>query len=236
MTMLRTARSVLVGLVTLPFVSSLAVAGDPCGAGLFKAAVRGKTLELRWDGKIDVTMAEVISHTFFAHRSKATSVRLSLNSCGGWVPYMERTIHVLETLKGTHELTTIVDRGDKCGSACVPVFLAGTRRLGAFASLWFFHPVAQDRKAQPRGAAVRELLGEATDVVIDRYFTAAGVSPDWILYMRRTLRSHDLWQTGRDLWDSRSGTFTETLDNLEPREEGPVDLPPALACGSSCRG
>src|SRR6185503_10756805 len=31
MTMLRTARSVLVGLVTLPFVSSLAVAGDPCG-------------------------------------------------------------------------------------------------------------------------------------------------------------------------------------------------------------
>ena len=80
------------------------------------------------------------------------------------------------------------------------------------------------------------LLPEVTEDFITRYFVPAGVSHDWIQFMRRTIRNVDLWQTGRDLWEAKSGILTEPMSNLEPREEGPVNLPPALVCGSVCRG
>ena len=149
---------------------------------------------------------------------------------------MAAAINVLTHIKATHSLTTVVDRGSICGSACVPIFLAGTRRVGALASLWFFHPASWPAPQRGAVAPTRELAADFTDSMITRYFGPAGVDPDWILQLRRTLNKDDLWQTGRDLWESKSGILTETLDNIQPREEGPIDLAPALACGSVCRG
>ena len=55
--------------------------------------------------------------------------------------------------------------------------------------------------------------------------------------MRQTLRTKDLWQTGRDLWETSSGILTETIENEEQREGDHIDLPtPALACGVLCKG
>ena len=213
-----------------------AQAGDACGTGHMRSAgVRDGALVLRWDGRIDRQMATDIAAEFHQHKRASKTVSLSLKSCGGNSGSMEAIINVLTYIKATHSLTTVVDRGSVCGSACVPIFLAGHRRVGALASLWFFHPAS--RQTPQRGtAATRELHPDYTDSMITRYFVPAGVDPDWILQLRRTLNKEDLWQTGRDLWETNSNILTETLDNKQPREEGPIELAPALACGLVCRG
>jgi hypothetical protein len=197
--------------------------------------VRGGMLFLRWEGTIDAKMVADISAEFDQYKRTAKTVTFSLSSCGGSTHHMNMAINLLNYIKATHPLTTMVERGGICGSACVAVFLAGSRRIGALASLWFFHPARRpSTKEGARGGVL--LLPEVTDNFITRYFVPAGVSPDWIQFMRRTIRDVDLWQTGRDLWEAKSGILTEPMSNLEPREEGPVDLPPGLVCGSRCRG
>ena len=212
-----------------------AQAGDACGPGhLRKLEVRRNTLELRWEGSIAQQMAADIAAEFDRHKRHVSKVSLSLHSCGGAMHDMQRTIAMLEQIKATHELATVVDRGDLCGSACVPIFLTGTRRVAALTSSFFFHPVVV-RKEDP-GMPDTGLRSQQTDEVIRRYFAQPGVSNDWIQFLRRTLRTHDLWQSGRDLWESNSGMLTEMLDNLAPREDGPIDLPNEIACGVLCRG
>lgn len=212
-----------------------AQAGDACGPGhMHKVEVRRNTLELRWEGSIAQQMADEIAAAFDRYKRDVSKVSLSLHSCGGAMHYMQVTIAMLEQIKGTHELTTVVDRGDLCGSACVPIFLTGTRRVAALTSSFFFHPVVVQR-GDP-GLPDTGLRSQQTDEVIRRYYVQPGVSTDWIEFLRRTLRTHDLWQSGRDLWESKSGMLTETLDNLAPREDGPIDLPNEIACGTLCRG
>ena len=144
---------------------------------------------------------------------------------------------MLEQIKATHQVATIVDRGDLCGSACVVVFLAGKRRVGALTSAFYFHPVVMWRgdPGTPEAVARMKRRSQVTDDVIWRYFVRAGLS-EIGFNTARTLRTHDLWQSGRDLWESKSGILTETLDNLAPREDGPIELPNGIACTTHCRG
>lgn len=230
-----TLASAFVSLVAGP-----AAALDPCGPGhMSKAEVHGGVLELRWEGEIVDQMSGDIAAEFARRKGQATTVSLTLHSCGGSMLYMQRAITVLEQIKGTHEVVTIVDRGGLCGSACVPIFLTGKRRVGALTSSFYFHPVVVGR-GDPGTAAEHartQYRSQRTDELIRRYFIPARVSDDWLRYLRKTLRTHDLWQSGRDLWDSKSGILTETLDNLQPRDDGQVDLPgDEIACGLVCRG
>ena len=203
-----------------------------------KAKAHGGVLELRWEGKIIEQTAADIAAEFDRYKRHVSTVSLSLHSCGGSLHYAQRTIAVLEQIKATHQVATVVDRGDLCGSACVVVFLAGKRRVGALTSAFYFHPVVMRRgdPGTPETVARMKRRSQVTDDVIWRYFVRAGLSEDWLQYLRRTLRTHDLWQSGRDLWEFKSGILTETLDNLAPREDGPIELPNGTACTTHCRG
>ena len=153
-----------------------AQAGDACGPGHMRSAgVRDGVLSLRWEGRIERQMYAEIAAEFHQYRRMSKTVSLSLKSCGGNSRSMEAAINLLTYIKATHSLTTVVDRGSVCGSACVPIFLAGHRRVGALASLWFFHP----GQSPQRGAAVptRELEANFTDSMINRYFVPAGLTP-----------------------------------------------------------
>jgi len=228
--------------VTTIFVlaSFPAIAADPCGPGhLRKAEVRSGVLELVWQGSVSDQMAADIADAFAKHRRHASSVSLSLHSCGGSLRYMQRAITVLEQIQGTHQVVTKVERGATCGSACVPIFLAGTRRIGALTSSFYFHPVAIGSLGDPgtgEAMARMQVRSSATEDLLNRYFAGAGLSEDWLRYLRRTLSTHDLWQSGRDLWESKSGVLTETIDNLEPRNDGTIDLPSETGCNLKCRG
>jgi hypothetical protein len=135
------------------------------------------------------------------------------------------------------KLTTVVAPGSTCASACVAVFLAAAQRRAAMSSLWYFHMTW--RPATRGGLDAVETITtspESTERFITRYFEPAGVSRKWLKRMRRIIFNNGgYWQTGRDLWNSRSGIIIEPIADIEPFNE-PTYLAPAPGCSATCSG
>jgi hypothetical protein len=76
----------------------------------------------------------------------------------------------------------------------------------------------------PREATARmQIRSPATEEVLSRCFSGAALSEDWLRYLRRTLRTNDLWQSGRDIGNLRVASL------LRPSPNG-------TACSLECRG
>ena len=217
-----------------------AVAADPCAEGELSSStiLDGDKLRLSWTGTVTAGMAPTIAAEFDTHRRRANSVELSLQSCGGRTDYMAEVIGVLRHIKTTHKLTTVVERGATCASACIPIFLASDRRTAALSSLWFFHRSWRHQlvggvdgviTAVPGGSSLKRFL--------EQYYASAGVSQRWLVGLERIIEKNGgYWQTGRDLWDDKSGIITETIGDIQPPDTRPIYLAPAPGCTAMCRG
>lgn len=217
-----------------------AVAADPCAEGELSPAtiVDGDKLLLKWSGTVSEKMAPTIAAKFDTYKHRVKSVELSLHSCGGRTDYMDATIGVLRRVKASHQLTTLVERGATCASACIPIFLASDRRVAALSSLWLFHRSWRYQmtggvdELQTRAPGTRSL-----ERFLDRYYASAGVSRKWLARMKDVIEKNGgYWQTGQDLWVRKSGIVTETIGDVQPRDERPTYLAPAPGCTAVCRG
>jgi len=191
-------------------------AAAPCGQGDLRAstAAGADTLYLRWTGTISNPLYKGIALEFEKAGQGARSVLLQLSSCGGDREAMERTIGLLRYVKRTHKLQTIIDRGEICASACIPVFLQGQRRWGALTSSWLFHEVWHWADSKRKEARVNRTL---TERLFQDYYLPAGVSENWLGHLRIMIQHSDYWQTGQNLWEDKSGIITDPLDNLVSR-------------------
>ena len=205
---------------------------SPCDRGELRAstASRPGTLYLRWTGRISAPLYKNIALQFEKAKSQVRTVYLQISSCGGDAKEMERTVGLLRSIKKTHTLETIVDRGGLCASACVPVFLQGERRRGALTSSWVFHEAW--RWADRHRADVR-VDRTVTERLFQDYFEPAGVSEKWLNHLRIMVQQSDYWQTGEDLWADKSGIITDPLDNLVLRARSCSDIELRIRAG--CR-
>lgn len=217
-----------------------AAAADDCADGKLRPVTiaDGDRLLLRWVGKVNKKMASAIDEAFEANSRRVKSVELSLQSCGGGVNYMAATIAVLHHIKETHRLTTVVDQGATCASACIPIFLASDHRRAAMTSVWFFH---RSWRKELSGGVDEVLTGapgkRSVEAFHDRYYAPAGVSRAWLDKLRNIIENTSgYWQTGRDLWESRNGMITETIGDVLLQENRTIYLAPAPGCTAMCRG
>ena len=214
-----------------------ALAADPCGKGEFEYAGHADgALHFKWTGQIANKMDIKLFESFSEHQDEAREIVLSLDSCGGYTADMRDVIAVLNLMKMTHQVHTRVGPGKTCGSACVFVFLSGKRRYGALTSVWLFHE-ASGVEPGPEDSLERRMSTPATGRLLDEYFVPAGVSKKWLTRLRRLIKGSDYWQTGRDLWESKSGIITTPLDNIDPYEEHELRMyfMPPVVCGNFCR-
>ena len=56
-----------------------------------------------------------------------------------------------------------------------------------------------------------------TERIFEDYFLPAGVSETWLNNLRVMVQHSDYWQTGQNLWESKSGIITDPIDNHVPR-------------------
>src|SRR5947209_1564006 len=97
------------------------------GRPMVEAAInRQGILFISWTGPVVPGMSEYLRTTFEKHASTSHRVILHLDSIGGDVFEGERVIQVLQRIKKTHRLITIVSHGDICASMCVPIYLQGS--------------------------------------------------------------------------------------------------------------
>lgn len=237
MTKLRAAL-IVTALLAWPWNQALAV--DACADGALSPARIGpeRTLQLSWIGKVNGRMAGDIEQAFEGQRRRVAAVELALQSCGGGTDDMSATINVLRHIQETHPLTTVVLRGATCASACVPIFLAAERRRAAMSSLWYFHrswrhqlsgSVDAVETSRPSVQSMRPFL--------DRYYAPAGVSRRWLEKLSEIIdNSGGYWQTGRELWQAKTGIATEVIGDVEPKADPRIYLAPAPGCSAMCRG
>ncbi len=225
-------------LLTSPWQA--AVAADPCAEGRLRPAkiVDGDTLVMSWVGTVTEKMAPSIAAAFEANKRKATAVELSLQSCGGRIDYMAATIGVLRFIKASHELTTVVERGSTCASACVPIFLASEKRRAAMSSLWFFHRSWRHQLAGGIDGVLTATPGDLpVQHYLDKYYAPAGLSRPWLAQLKDIIENNGgYWQTGRDLWGARTGMITDVIGDIQPRDNRPIYLAPPPGCTTMCRG
>jgi len=234
------ALRVLFIVVMLALPMRAALAADICGPGHMRSAITdgGQKLVLHWTGRVDGGMAGALSNAFEIHGREVSAVELSLRSCGGRIDEMAAALAVLNPIKRTHRLLTVVDQGATCASACIPIFLAGETRRAAMSSLWFFH---RSWRENPTGG-----IDEVRTDVFDRsfvarylelYYVPAGVSRAWLTHLIEMIaNTGGYWQTGRDLWEARNGIITETIGDVVPEQNRPIYLAPAPGCTAMCRG
>ena len=68
-------------------------------------------------------------------------------------------------------------------------------------------------------------------------YAAAGVSKRCLKRLRTKIKGAEWWQTGRELWEAKSGIFTNVIGNSAPRaKEEEQHFAPAVICGALCRG
>jgi hypothetical protein len=227
-----------VALLALPF--HRARAADPCADGDLKPVTiaDGDTLQLKWIGTVTGKMARKIDTAFETNKRRVKAVELSIQSCGGRTDYMADTIAVLRQIKTTHALSTVVEPGATCASACIPIFLASDRRRAAMSSLWFFHRSWRYQLSGGVDAIGTSAPGtRSVEKFLNRYYAPAGVSSAWLKHMREVIENNGgYWQTGRDLWDAKSGMVTETIGDIQPQQNRQIYLAPSPGCTAMCRG
>jgi hypothetical protein len=224
-----TAFATLLCLVTAPS----ARAADPCAEGELQASRNGDALYLRWTGTVRFEMDRLIASEFDQAKNRIKGVVLSLSSCGGTTATMQRTIAVMKRIKSTHRLTTVVWRGATCASACINIFLEGSRRVAALSSLWLFHEPA----VQGYSRAGPVTNPDATNQMVKQFESIPEVSKRWLKRLRSNIKGADWWQTGNDLWQAKSGVVTDVLGNSsdrgtrEDRTLAIDEIFPCVVCG-----
>ncbi len=168
---------------------------------------------LRWEGTVAAPMAAQIEGAFEAFKASRRRFVLVLNSGGGSVGEGERVIALLQRMRVTHQVDTAVERGARCGSMCVPIFLQGESRFGARSSAWLFHEITlpgafYGRQKKVEGGYKR---------LIEKYWVPAGVSRPWIDRMLVQAEGYDFWQTGDNLINEQTGIITRPIENRTKR-------------------
>ena len=87
------------------------------------------------------------------------------------------------------------------------------------------------------GVITRTPGRSSLDRFLKQYYASAGVSQGWLHGLKGIIeKSGGYWQTGRDLWDDKSGIITQTISDIQPPDARPIYVAPAPGCTAMCRG
>ena len=212
----------IMALTTLLILALGVLASVPCGARAAstphlhfgRSNKHNDILIMVWRGRIEAPMSSEISAAFEENKSSIKGIEFKIDSGGGSVTEGERVIAVLQEIKKTHELHTVVEAGGKCGSMCVFIYVQGQKRLAAPASLWLFHEVSFK---DPQTHKITRLDRSSWEHLVDKYWVPAGVDKQWIENVKTHTVGTDYWQSGDSLLKEGSNIITKALSDEHHR-------------------
>lgn len=167
---------------------------------------------LSWRGKVDAPMAQRIEEAFRGHAGETRRFVISLHSPGGSLEHGREVIRVIKAMQRTHDVDTVVERRNACASMCVPIYLAGHQRTADRRARFMFHEVSfRDSVSEEKAMAPKIAIERATDQFFARDLSVPEVSSEWLQRMRRAVRGKDVWRTGEQLVEERSGIVQQLL-------------------------
>jgi len=202
----------------------------PSGSGdvasrqtLFVSEEPGR-IALGWSGPVQEPMSGRIAAALERYKLDQRPIVLVLNSPGGSIEHGRNVIAAIRAQGRAIE--TLVEKAGVCASMCVPIFLAGSKRMADPDAYFMFHQASlnngasdnmkrKELSASEKAAyaqTVRVIETRATDDFFRNDIGIRGVNRAWLARMREKIVGRDVWMSGQQLVDEGSGI----VDRLVP--------------------
>lgn len=191
--------------------------GDVAARQTLSISEEPDRIVLGWSGPVQEPMSERVAAAFDRYKADPRRLVLILNSPGGSVEHGRKVVAVIRARD--HEIDTLVQKAGVCASMCVPIFLAGTRRIADPEAYFMFHQVSlssnarDNTKRQELSDSEKALLSQTVKTieahVTDEFFRSdigiRGVNVKWLASTRKKISDRDVWMSGQQLVDEGSG-------------------------------
>ena len=172
---------------------------------------------LGWSGPVQEPMSERVGAALDQFKSDQRRLVLVLNSPGGSIEHGRKVVAAIRARN--RAMDTFVQKAGVCASMCVPIFLAGTKRVADPDAYFMFHEAsltgsARDMmKRQELGEADRAVVAEvvktvetqATDDLFHKDMGIRRVNTAWLAGLRKKIPGRDIWMSAQQLVDEGSG-------------------------------
>jgi ATP-dependent protease ClpP protease subunit len=172
---------------------------------------------LGWSGPVQEPMSERVAAALDRYKADRRRLVLILNSPGGSIEHGRKVVSAIRARD--RAIDTVVQNAGVCASMCVPIFLAGSRRIADPESYFMFHEASLNNSAPQKtkrhefsdserilvSQVVKSIEGQVTDELFRNDIGIRGVSAAWLDGMRKKISGRDVWISGQQLVDERSG-------------------------------
>ncbi|MBR0926080.1 ATP-dependent Clp protease proteolytic subunit [Bradyrhizobium diazoefficiens] len=183
---------------------------------------------LGWSGPVQEPMNERVGAALDQFKSDQRRLVLVLNSPGGSIEHGRKVVAAIRARN--RAMDTFVQKAGVCASMCVPIFLAGTKRVADPDAYFMFHEAsltgsARDMmKRQELGEANRAVVAEvvktvetqATDDLFHKDMGIRRVNTAWLAGLRKKIPGRDIWMSAQQLVDEGSGVV-DSLSVIPPQ-------------------
>jgi ATP-dependent protease ClpP protease subunit len=191
--------------------------GDVASRQTLSVSEEPSRIVLGWSGPVREPMSERVAAALDRYKADQRRLVLILNSPGGSIEHGRRVVAAIRA-RG-RAIDTLVQKAGVCASMCVPIFLAGTKRMADPEALFMFHQaslnssVRENIKRQEFSASQEVIFSQAVEAIetqaTDDFFRndigIRGINMVWLARMREKISGRDVWMSGQQLVDEGSG-------------------------------
>jgi ATP-dependent protease ClpP protease subunit len=202
--------------------------GDVASRQTLSVSEEPSRIVLGWSGPVREPMSERVAAALDRYKADQRRLVLILNSPGGSIEHGRRVVAAIRA-RG-RAIDTLVQKAGVCASMCVPIFLAGTKRMADPEALFMFHQaslnssVRENIKRQEFSAsqeaifsqAVKAIETQATDDFFRNDIGIRGINMVWLARMREKISGRDVWMSGQQLADEGSGIVDHLIRTPAP--------------------
>jgi len=202
--------------------------GDVASRQILSISEEPDRIVLGWSGPVQEPMSERIAAALDRYKADRRRLVLILNSPGGSIEQGRKVVAAIRARD--RAIDTLVQKAGVCASMCVPIFLAGTERTADPEAYFMFHQaslsssVRENMKRQQLSESETVLLSQAvkaietqvTDDLFRNDIGIRGVSDVWLARMREKIPGRDIWMSGQQLVDERSGIIDRLIRTPAP--------------------
>jgi ATP-dependent protease ClpP protease subunit len=202
--------------------------GDVASRQTLSVSEEPSRIVLGWSGPVREPMSERVAAALDRYKADQRRLVLILNSPGGSIEHGRRVVAAIRA-RG-RAIDTLVQKAGVCASMCVPIFLAGTKRMADPEALFMFHQaslnssVRENIKRQEFSASQEAIFSQAVEAIetqaTDDFFRndigIRGINMVWLARMREKISGRDVWMSGQQLADEGSGIVDHLIRTPAP--------------------
>jgi ATP-dependent protease ClpP protease subunit len=222
-TLLKTLAAICCILLSWAYFQLPSGSGDVASRQTLSVSEQPDRIVLGWSGPVQEPMSERVAAALDRYKADRRRLVLILNSPGGSIEHGRKVVSAIRARD--RAIDTVVQKAGVCASMCVPIFLAGSRRIADPEAYFMFHEASLNNSAPQKTKrpefsdservlfeqAVKVIAANATDELFHNDIGIRGVSAAWLDGMRKKIPGRDVWMSGQQLVDERSGIIDSLI-------------------------